>query len=87
MSVCNCGKPSNGKLKPLTVIPQWQRCVIDGAWCDTKPKQAHMRCKAGVVYVNAVDWPAFSLIPKENVSGAVPMKSMNLCEVGNVPDY
>ncbi|MFL9897301.1 hypothetical protein PQR71_03915 [Paraburkholderia fungorum] len=73
-------KASNGKVKPLSVIPQWQRCAVDGAWCDTNPKQAHMRCKAGVVYVNAADWSAFSLIPKENIPGAVPMKSMKLCE-------
>jgi hypothetical protein len=80
-------KASHGEAKPLTVIPRWQRCAVDGAWCDTNPKQAHMRCKAGEVYVNAADWSAFSLVPKENVPGAVPMKSMNLCEPGNVPDY
>lgn len=79
-------KAANGSVKPLTVIPQWQRCAIDGAWCDTNPKQAHMRCKAGVVYVDVADWSAFSLVPKENIPGAVPMKSMNLCEPGNVPD-
>ncbi|MFL9861583.1 hypothetical protein PQR72_38640 [Paraburkholderia madseniana] len=79
-------KASDGEVKPLSVIPQWQRCTVDGAWCDTNPKQAHMRCKAGVVYVNAADWSAFSLVPKENIPGAVPMKSMNLCEPGNVPD-
>lgn len=79
-------KAVNGETKPLTVIPQWQRCAIDGAQCDTNPKQVYMRCKAGVVYVNAADWPAFSLVPRENIQGAVPMKSMNLCEPGNVPD-
>jgi hypothetical protein len=72
--------------KPVSVIPQWQRCVIAGASCDRKPRQAHMRCKNGVVYVNEDDWKAFSLIPRENLVGAIPMKSMGLCEPDNVPD-
>jgi len=72
--------------KPLSVIPQWQRCVIDGASCDRKPRRAHMRCKSGVVYVNERDWKAFSLIPRENLMGAIPMKSMDLCEPDNVSD-
>ncbi len=76
----------NGKVKPLAVIPQWERCAIDGAWCDTQPKQAHMLCKANVVYVNEADWSAFALIPEENLHGAIPMKSMNLCAPGNIPD-
>lgn len=74
-------KAENGLTKPLTVIPQWQRCAIDGAWCDANPKQVHMRCKTGVVYVNAADWSAFSLVPRENIPGAVPMKSMNRLDV------
>lgn len=45
-----------------------------------------MHCKTGDVYVNEKDWPAFSLIPNENLPGAVPMKSMNLCAADNVPE-
>jgi hypothetical protein len=45
-----------------------------------------MRCKEGIVYVNEQDWRAFSLIPQENLPGAVAMTSMNLCAPGNVPD-
>ncbi|WP_233872425.1 hypothetical protein [Paraburkholderia adhaesiva] len=76
----------NGVLKPQSVVPQWQRCVIDGASCDKQPRQAHMFCKSGVVYVNEPDWKAFSLIPKENLKDSIPMKSMNLCAPGNIPD-
>jgi hypothetical protein len=72
--------------KRAIVISQWQRCLIDGASCDGRPKQAHMRCKAGVVYVNEPDWSAFSLIPQENLPGAVAMKSMKLCAPDNVPE-
>jgi hypothetical protein len=79
-------KTKGAVMKRVNVIPQWQRCVIDGASCDRKPRQAHMRCKSGVVYVNEVDWKAFSLIPRENLMGAIPMKSMDLCEPDNVPD-
>jgi hypothetical protein len=79
-------KPKEGTAKPVSVIRQWQRCVIGGAWCDGHPKQAHMRCKGGVVYVNESDWRAFSLIPQENLPGAIAMKSMNLCAPDNVPD-
>jgi hypothetical protein len=79
-------KPKEGTAKPVSVIPQWQRCVIGGAWCDGHPKQAHMRCKGGVVYVNESDWRAFSLIPQENLPGAIAMKSMNLCAPDNVPE-
>jgi hypothetical protein len=79
-------KAAAGTAKPLTVIPQWQRCALDGAWCDANPKQAHMRCKTGEVYVNEADWSALALIPKENIPGAVPMKSTNLCAPGNIPD-
>jgi hypothetical protein len=79
-------KAKEGTAKPASVIPQWQRCGIDGAWCDGSPKQAHMRCKGGVVYVNEPDWRAFSLIPQENLLGAIEMKSMNLCAPDNVPD-
>jgi hypothetical protein len=76
----------DGKAMRTSVIPQWQRCAVDGASCDGRPKQAHMRCKGGVVYVNEPDWKAFSLIPQENLPGAIAMKSMNLCEPDNVPD-
>jgi hypothetical protein len=79
-------KAKEGTAKLASVIPRWQRCLIDGAWCDGHPKQAHMRCKSGVVYVNEPDWNAFSLIPQENLPGAIPMQSMNLCARGNVPD-
>jgi hypothetical protein len=79
-------KAENGAVKPLAVIPQWERCALDGAWCDTKPRQAHLLCKAGVVYVNEADWSAFTLIPKENLRGSMPMKSMNLCDPDNIPD-
>ncbi|WP_244827382.1 hypothetical protein [Caballeronia sp. TF1N1] len=75
-----------GESKADGVIPQWQRCVIDGAWCDGRHKQAHMRCKGGVAYVNESDWKAFSLIPQENLPGARPIKSMNLCAPDNAPD-
>ncbi len=46
-----------------------------------------MRCKGDVVYVNEPDWKAFFLIPKENLPGAIAMRSMNLCAPDNVPDY
>lgn len=46
-----------------------------------------MRCKGGQeVDVDEKDWPAFALIPTENVRGAMPMKSMNLCAPGNIPE-
>ncbi|MFL9867852.1 hypothetical protein PQR67_27065 [Paraburkholderia fungorum] len=79
-------KVDKGAVKPLVVIPQWERCALDGAWCDTKPRQAHLLCKAGVVYVNEADWSAFALIPKEDLRGSMPMKSMNLCAPGNILD-
>ncbi|WP_321815203.1 MULTISPECIES: hypothetical protein [unclassified Paraburkholderia] len=79
-------KAEESKPKAASVIPQWQRCVIDGASCDRQTVQAHMRCKAGVVYVNQADWQAFALIPRENLRGAVAMKSMNLCAPDNTPD-
>ncbi|WP_446903420.1 hypothetical protein [Burkholderia sp. YIM B11467] len=79
-------KASRGSVAISGAIPRWQRCAIDGAWCDTRPRQAHMRCKTGEVYVDEADWPAFSLIPEENIRGAVPMKSMKLCAPGNIPD-
>jgi hypothetical protein len=79
-------KAENGAVKPLAVISQWERCALDGAWCDTKPRQAHLLCKAGVVYVNEADWSAFTLIPKENLRGSIPMKSMNLCVADNISD-
>ena len=79
-------KAANGLAKPAGVIPQWQRCAVDGAWCDQRPRQAHMLCKSGEVYVNENDWRAFSLIPGENLKGAVSMKSMNLCAPDNIPD-
>ncbi|HKT99917.1 MAG TPA: hypothetical protein VJS30_25840 [Paraburkholderia sp.] len=79
-------KAEGGAVKSTSVIPQWQRCVIDGASCDTQPRQAHMRCKSGVVYVNEPDWKNFSLIPRENLPRAVAMKSMNLCAAGNIPE-
>jgi hypothetical protein len=43
-----------------------------------------MHCKVGRVYVNERDWPAFKLIPQENLMGAEPMKSMRLCAPGNI---
>ncbi|MFP3890543.1 hypothetical protein [uncultured Ralstonia sp.] len=70
--------------KTPVVIPQWQRCVIGGATCDSKPRQGAMHCKVGRVYVNERDWPAFKLIPQENLMGAEPMKSMRLCAPGNI---
>jgi hypothetical protein len=79
-------KAEGGAVRPTSVIPQWQRCVIDGAWCDTQPRLAHMRCKGGVVYVNEADWKAFSLIARENLPGAVALKSMNLCAADNLPE-
>ena len=75
-----------GAAKHAMVIPQWERCVIDGAWCDKQPRQAHMRCKGGVVYVDEPDWKAFSLIRRENLPGAIAMKSMNLCAPDNIPE-
>ncbi|GAB7522250.1 hypothetical protein [Paraburkholderia sp. 2C] len=79
-------KAEGGAVKPASTIPQWQRCVIDGAGCDRQPRQAHMRCKGGVVYVDESDWKAFSLIPQENLKGAIGMKSMDLCAPGNDPE-
>lgn len=74
-----------GQLKAASMIPQWQRCAIDGASCEMRPGQARMLCKAGVVFVREPDWKYFSLIPKENIFGAVPLKSMNLCAPDNQP--
>jgi hypothetical protein len=85
-SVQTYTKAKDGAIKPASIIPQWQRCVVAGAWCDEQPKQARMRCKGGVVYVNESDWKAFSLIPQENLKGAIDMKSMDLCAPDNVPD-
>ncbi|WP_459624451.1 hypothetical protein [Burkholderia sp. 3C] len=79
-------RAEGGALRAAGVIPQWQRCAIDGASCDGRNKQAHMRCKNGMVYVDEPDWNAFSLIPRENLPGAVAMKSMNLCAPDNMPD-
>lgn len=78
-------KAEDGASKPASVVPQWQRCVIAGARCDKKPRQARMLCKGGVVYIDEADWKDFSLIPRENLEGAVAMKSMDLCAPGNVP--
>ncbi|WP_153101249.1 hypothetical protein [Paraburkholderia hayleyella] len=78
---------ANGGAGAKRVIPQWQRCVIDGAWCDRKIKMARMRCKVGIVDVSELDWNAFSLVPRENLPGAVPMKSMNLCDENNKSDF
>jgi hypothetical protein len=77
-------KSENGHFKPASIVPQWQRCAIDAAWCDKKPRQAHMLCKTGVVYVNEADWNAFSLIPQERLDVAPAMKSMNLCAANNI---
>jgi hypothetical protein len=79
-------KVEDGAIKPAGIIPQWQRCVIAGTWCDEQPKQARMRCKGGVAYVNESDWKAFSLIPQENLKGAIDMKSTDLCAPDNIPD-
>nr|WKF56479.1 hypothetical protein HUO10_000936 [Paraburkholderia busanensis] len=79
-------KAEGGAAQPAGVIPQWQRCAIDGARCEAGRRQAHMRCQTGTVFVDESDWQAFSLIPRENLRGAVAMKSMNLCAPGNVPD-
>lgn len=73
----------SGVTRRASVIPQWQRCAIDGASCEVHPRQAHMRCKSGVVYVNEPDWNAFSLIPRENLAGANPIRSMSLCAADN----
>lgn len=67
-----------GLIKPLREISQWERCLVGTARCEN-PKQAQMRCKGGVVYVNENDWPAFSLIQQENLPGAIPLDSMRLC--------
>lgn len=72
-----------GDTRRASVIPQWQRCAIDGASCEGHPRQAHMRCKSGVVFVNEPDWNAFSLIPRENLAGANPIRSMSLCAANN----
>jgi hypothetical protein len=77
---------ANGPVKRAAVVRQWQRCALDGAWCDKNPTQAHMHCKTGEVYVSEDDWHAFTLIPGENVYGAVPLRSMDLCAAGNHPD-
>ncbi len=76
-------KAEDGDIKPATIIPQWQRCAIDGAWCGKNPRQVHMLCKTGVVYVNEADWKAFSLIPRESLNVAPTMKSMDLCGPNN----
>lgn len=75
-----------GHAKRAAVVRQWERCALDGAWCDKTPRQAHMRCKTGEVYISEEDWQAFALIPRENAYGAVALKSMNLCAPGNHPD-
>ncbi|WP_434715580.1 hypothetical protein [Paraburkholderia sp. A3RO-2L] len=79
-------KAEGSAAKPTRIVPQWERCVIDGPPCNGHPKQAHVLCKSGVVYVNEPDWKAFSLIPRENLPGAIAMRSMNLCAPGNFPD-
>lgn len=79
-------RAEGGAVKPASIIPRWQRCVIDGASCDKQPRQAHMRCKSGVVYVDEADWKGFSLIPQENLPRAIAMKSMNLCAADNMPE-
>ena len=61
-------------------LKQWERCAIDGAFCESGEKKAHMKCKSGEVYVKEQDWDKFKLIPEENLSGVEPIKSMNLCE-------
>ncbi len=73
----------NGPPQPADVISQWQRCAIGGASCEKQPRQAHMLCKSGEVFVNEADWKYFSLIPKENAFGAIPLKSMKLCAPDN----
>lgn len=73
----------NGQRLPAGVISQWQRCAIGGASCSKQPRQAHMLCKSGEVFVNEADWKYFSLIPKENAFGAIPLKSMKLCAPDN----
>lgn len=66
-------------VKPVGKIPQWQRCLIGAQRCETSPRQIEVLCKVGVVNVNEVDWPAFALVPQENVSGVAPLSSMRLC--------
>ena len=73
----------NGPPQPADVISQWQRCAIGGASCEKQPRQAHVLCKSGEVFVNEADWKYFSLIPKENAFGAIPLKSMKLCAPDN----
>ncbi|MCL6486986.1 MAG: hypothetical protein I4O49_22915 [Janthinobacterium lividum] len=72
-----------GQPQSVGMIAQWQRCAIGGASCGKQPRQAHMLCKSGEVFVNETDWKYFSLIPKENVFGAIPLKSMKLCAPDN----
>lgn len=73
----------NGQPQSAGMISQWQRCAIGGASCEKQPRQAHMLCKNGEVFINEPDWKYFSLIPKENVFGAIPLKSMKLCAPDN----
>lgn len=68
-----------GPVRPGEMIGQWEKCLIGTARCDASPRQAEMRCHAGIVYVDESNWPAFSLIPKEDAPGISPLKSMRLC--------
>ncbi|WP_052321460.1 hypothetical protein [Ralstonia sp. A12] len=77
--------PEAGQSSAASMIPQWQRCAIGGASCEKRPRQVQMLCKIGVVFVRESDWKNFSLIPQENVFGAIPLKSMNLCAPDNRP--
>ena len=77
--------PEAGQSSAARMIPQWQRCAIGGTSCEKRPRQVQMLCKIGVVFVRESDWKNFSLIPQENVFGAIPLKSMNLCAPDNRP--
>lgn len=68
-----------GPLTPAGTAHPWERCLIGSVRCQASPRQVEVFCKAGVMNVNETDWPAFALIPEENMSGVPPLKSMQLC--------
>lgn len=72
----------SGAGAPLREIPRWERCLIGVVECTARPRRVEMQCKAGVVSVAEEYWPAFSLIPAENLPGIQPLRSMALCDAG-----
>lgn len=71
---------TSGGMQQITWIPSWERCLIGVSHCEEIPRQVEVLCKSRVLKVNEDDWSAFTLIPSENATGVVPLKSMRLCD-------